>query len=453
MKRIWIILAVLLGIIVIGAAGYFGYRSSKPDVLNAPQAPETTTVTRCDVEQSVTAPGSVINTQETVIEMPLDGKFSEILIQPGESVKTGQLLAQLDSVYQELALDKAKLDLAELTSPEAIANAELAVTSAQAQVIVAQNAVNNQQYWKNDALIQDQYANLVLAKASLDQAQEAYDKANVGEYLNNAGEASLYQDLYHAQQAYHTAQYYYSLYSQQPSQRQLDEAQATLNLANARLANARNYLAALTGGDVSEAATGLSLLQLKQARLAVQDAQNDLDATRITAPFDGIILESDGVLRKFTPAGTTLFILHRPEDVEIQASITEEDFPYVEVDQKVELYFDALPDVNTSGVVTRIIPKRIAGSSPLYYLYIRPDTVPDHLVDGMTSDAAILIAQRQQVLCLPRTLVHASSGNTAVVKIWNGIETEERKIEIGLRGDVYLEILSGLKEAEQVVTR
>ncbi len=53
-------------------------------------------------------------------------------------------------------------------------------------MINAQTVVNNQQYWKNDALIQNYYASYVIAKANLDKAQTAYDNANVGQYINNA---------------------------------------------------------------------------------------------------------------------------------------------------------------------------------------------------------------------------------------------------------------------------
>ena len=54
-------------------------------------------------------------------------------------------------------------------------------------------ALNNQQYWKNNALIQNYYANYVIAKDNLDKAQTAYDNAHVGEYINNANEAAAYQ--------------------------------------------------------------------------------------------------------------------------------------------------------------------------------------------------------------------------------------------------------------------
>jgi len=454
MKRIWIVLGIILGIGIIGLVGYLGFRSSSPKVQVALPVPSTASVTVCNVEQSVTAPGTAVNFRETYVEMPIDGKLTEILARPGDSVKKGQILAKLDSAPQELALATAKRALTELTSPEAIASAELAVTKAQADAINAKIALNNQQYWENDALIQNQYANLVIAKANLDRAQAAYDRANVGDYINNPDEASLYQELYNAQQAYNLAEFYYSVYSQKPTERQLNEAQATLDLANARLANAQNNLKALTGGDVPADASGSALDALAQAKLAVQTAQDHLDATKIIAPFDGIILDSSAETHKSIPAGTSLFLLHDPKNIEIKTTVTEVDFPYVNGGQKVTLYFDALPDVEATGTVSRIVPLRVSGSnSPLYYVYIRLDNIPDHLVDGMTADGAILIAQRQQVLCLPRAVVHASSGNTATVKVWNGLATEPRQITIGLRGDVYLEILSGLKEGEQVVTQ
>ena len=163
----------------------------------------------------------------------LPGNVKLVQVKAGDQVQAGQLLVQLDDATQQIQLEQVNLVLQELTSPEAIANAKLAVTTAQSDVINAQYLVNNQLYWKNTSLIQDQYSNLVIAKENLDKAQAAYDNANVGEYINNADEAALYQALYKAQQAYDNARVLFQPYSQKPTQRQLDEAQATLDLANA----------------------------------------------------------------------------------------------------------------------------------------------------------------------------------------------------------------------------
>jgi hypothetical protein len=49
--------------------------------------------------------------------------------------------------------------------------------------------------------------------------------------------------------------------------------------------------------------------------------------------------------------------------------------------------------------------------------------------------------------------VRASGGDTTTVKVWNGSEEVTKEITVGLRGDTYVEVVSGLSEGEQVVTR
>jgi hypothetical protein len=69
----------------------------------------------------------------------------------------------------------------------------------------------------------------------------------------------------------------------------------------------------------------------------------------------------------------------------------------------------------------------------------------------MTVDASILLAEAGDVLRLPRAVVRAGAGDIAAVKVWTGASVEERQIQVGLRGDVYVEVMSGLREGEQVV--
>jgi len=71
----------------------------------------------------------------------------------------------------------------------------------------------------------------------------------------------------------------------------------------------------------------------------------------------------------------------------------------------------------------------------------------------MTSDTAITIAKHEGVLCLPRAVVRASSGDITTVKVWDGVQELTQEIMLGLRGDTYVEIVSGLNESQQVITR
>ena len=143
-----------------------------------------------------------------------------------------------------------------------------------------------------------------------------------------------------------------------------------------------------------------------------------------------------------------LFTVGDPKALEVLANVTEEDYPLISIGQNTEMYFDARPDVTVKGKVERIIPKRIEGASPLYDVYISLNEIPEGLADGMTVDSNVTIASRPGVLCLPRSLVHASGNDKAVVQVWSGSATVSREVTVGLRGDSNIEIFSGLKEGE-----
>jgi multidrug efflux pump subunit AcrA (membrane-fusion protein) len=148
-----------------------------------------------------------------------------------------------------------------------------------------------------------------------------------------------------------------------------------------------------------------------------------------------------------------LILLTDPSAVEVQTTVIEEDLPLVRAGQPVELFFDAQPDAAVRGRVARVVPRRVRGKDrPLYHVYLVPDEpLPEGLFPGMTADASIIIAQRTGVLRLPRAMVQTRPDGTAQVRLWAGGRTEMRTIQVGLRGDVYVEIIKGLYEGEQVV--
>ena len=71
----------------------------------------------------------------------------------------------------------------------------------------------------------------------------------------------------------------------------------------------------------------------------------------------------------------------------------------------------------------------------------------------MSVDVSIAIASRSDVLRLPRAVVRAKADNTAQVNVWVNDHTELRMITVGLRGDIYIEILAGLSAGDRVVSQ
>ena len=335
----------------------------------------------------VTASGVIVADQQAHIAFKVAGNVKLVSVAVGGQVQTGKILVQLDDTTQQIELEQANMALHELTSPEAIANAELVVTTAQGNVINAQYGVNNQLYWKNDPLIQDQYSNVVIAKDNLDKAQRAYDNAHVGEYINNVGEAALYQALYDAQQAYNTANYYFSVYSQKPTERLINAAQATLDLASARLINAQTYLAALTGGDIPDDASGSSLVTLRMAKLAIQTAQDNLDATRLVAPFPGEVASISASTGDYISPGQVILVISDINHLHVETTdLSERDVPKVKLGQAVTVSIKAL-NQDVAGKVSAISPLADSlGGDVVYKVTIVLDNIPANLRAGMSVD-------------------------------------------------------------------
>ena len=335
----------------------------------------------------VNASGIVVTDQQASLAFSLPGNVELVSVVAGNQVQAGQTLVQLDDTTQQIALDQANLALHELTSPEAVANAELTVTMAQKQVTDAQTTQLNTQYWQNKALQQNYYASYVIAKDNLDKAQTAYDNAHVGQYINNANEANAYQNLYNAKKAYDTAFYYYSVYSQTPTQRQLDEAKANLDLANATLTNARIYLAALMGGNVPVDATGTDLLKLKQAQLAVQTAQANLNATHLVAPFSGEVASVTTSVGDYVSPGQVILVISDVNHMHVETTdLSERDVPKIRLGQGTTVTIKAL-NQDASGKVSAISPLAdTLGGDVVYKVTILLDTLPSNLRSGMSVD-------------------------------------------------------------------
>jgi RND family efflux transporter MFP subunit len=395
LKTIRIILISIVVLAIIGAAGYYGFASSATPTPTAPPAPQTVPVTKCDVEQTVTAPGKLINSSENYVKMPVSGKLSQILVKPGDHVTAGQTLAELDAV----AKSEAQVKL--LEAKDALETAQKTRTSMDYPRATAE-------YLKKlDREIK-------VAKENVAKMDDAYRNADTSE-----SRALALNALIAAQDNRDELIAKYNWYTGKASQSDKDNASSQLDLAQAKY-------------DAAKAV---------------------LESLEIKAPTDGVVLEVTADVGQTINADTNLFKIIDPKALEVEANVTEEDYPLLTLGLEAELYFDARSDATVKGKVERIVPKRIEGSTPLYDIYIALNEVPDGLADGMTADASITVAKHAGVLCLPRAAVRASGGDKTTLKIWTGSQTETRQVGIGLRGDTYIEIVSGLQEGDQVVTK
>jgi len=469
MKRTLFLTLFILSLV--GGAGYYGFRTNTPEPTDPViEAPETVAAEVCDVTQSVSAPGKLVNTSYTTLQMPSDGSLAEINVRPGDSVSAGDILARLDD-EEEFAADVAAAELEVLQAQKAYDDLfetdEVKIAETFASLVAAQETLTDAEkdrtkldYPRADELtIQQAEAQYLLAKEAYKEALKAFNEVD-HKALTDPERVLALQRLTAAKQAMNEKLATWNWYLLPAPEADFEEADAALKLAQAQLTAAQEaYDAAQAGPDDLDVRLAEAKIADAEAKLAT--AQAALDSIEIRAPFDSVIIEVNASAGETIPSGTGIITLINPIAVEVEATVIEEDYPYVEVGQSVQLYFDAIPDADVTGTISRILPTRTEGSDrPLYYIYISLDTVPDthaealgKLAEGMTADASVVIAERPGVLCLPRGVVRASSSGTAVIEVWTGTEKEQRTVEIGLRGDVQVEILSGLEEGELVVAK
>jgi HlyD family secretion protein len=450
----WVSLVVVVALIGGGAFAYVKTQQTKAAASTASTL-QTATARTGNLVLEASGSGYLVASSEADVAFEIDGKVAELDVKLGDKVTKGQLLAKLDDANLQYALEEDQLALLELTSPEAIANAELAVTTAEANVITAQTALNNEKYWQNAALTKDYYASYVIAKDNLDRAQTAYDNAKVGEYINNANEANAYQALYNAQQAYNTAKYYYSLYSQAPTQRQMDAAQATLDLDNAELTNAKNYLAALTGGTVPTDATGSDMAALRQAQLNVKTAQTNLDYATLYAPIAGTVMTLNVTDGQAISANTTIMTIDDVSQATIQFYLDPSDWTNAKVGYVASVSFDALTGQTFSGKVTEIMPELVtaSGSSMVEGMAVLDKSVDEiGLPIGVEATIDVISGQATNAVLIPVEALHQLSDNSYTVFVMTNGTPVLRTVTVGLQDDTYAEIKSGLKAGEVVTT-
>jgi RND family efflux transporter MFP subunit len=461
MKRNLLILLIIFSLVA--GAGYYGFRTTAPDpTTTPPEAPETVAVTACDVTQSVAAPGKLVNTSYTTLQMPSTGSLVEVNVRPGDMIKAGDTLARLDHT-EDFAAAVAAAELEVLQAQKAyddlFENTSLKIAEAQVNLVNAQKAVANAEADRarldapreDDLAIQQAEAQYLLAKETYKEALKAYQAVD-HKALTNPERIFALQNLTAAQQDMDLKFATWNWYLLSPPESDYQQADANLTLARAQLAAVQEAYDTLQAGP-DDLDMQLAEAQIENAQAQLTSAQTELEGLEIRAPFDGIVIEVNADPGEVIPSGTGIFTLIDPKAVEVEATVIEEDYPYIAVGQQVALFFDALPDAEGTGTITRILPTRVPGDRPLYNIYITLNEVPDKLAEGMTADASVVIAQRTGVLCLPRGVVRASSSGTAVIEIWTGTAQERRTIEVGLRGDVQVEILSGLEEGELVVAK
>lgn len=367
------------------------------------------------------------------------GRVEQVLVEVGDPVKTGDPIAIIeDDTYQiqikqaEAALANAQLNLAKMelgSRPEEIA-------AAQAAVELARAALNDVATVSDDERTTSA-ANLANAEAALRRAQSEYDKiAWAGDVGSTPQAAALQQ----ATIAYESALAAYNL-GTNPSDSQL--APLMLQLAQAELQLSLR-LQPFREIDFEQARVGI-----RQAEAVLELAENQLEETTITAPFDGIISElnitTGSMVSQQTPVASII-----SEELEAEIEVQESLISQVENGQFASMQITAYPGQDFPAVVTSVAPTANKDTRT-FKVSITPTEGEELLRSGMFADVAILTQENKNSTLAPQEAI-VQEGNQPTVFVLNDDNTvEKRNVTTGLHDNERVEILSGLKPGDLVV--
>jgi HlyD family secretion protein len=230
--------------------------------------------------------------------------------------------------------------------------------------------------------------------------------------------------------------------------------------------------------DVSRAQVNAIRFQIKQAEANLKSTLDNLNKTIFNAPIDGIITSlkveegETAIIGTMNNPGTVLMTLADLSIMEVEVQVDETDVVGVKIGQGADVRVDAYPDTVFKGKVTEIGSSaltKVTGSSTTqeakdFKVVVTLENPAQRLKPGLSASADIITAKKNAVLAVPisslvlRDKPAAAGDKPGAKKEEEGVYVVEnsrvkfRPVEKGISGGMNMEIVSGLKENQEIVT-
>lgn len=446
MKRKWKILIAILAFVVVVGGVIGGIQYSKRGIV----AIQSGKVARQDLTSLVTASGEIKPRNYINIGANTMGpaRIVQIAVVEGQRVKRGQLLARLESVQPEAELAAQRASLASSEAESAAAEASLVAA---------------------DENLRTTQASIERAKAELERTRLFFERAK-----------ELHEEKLISRQEFDQRKADFDAYSAAVRESEARKLQAAAQ---------RNQLSA----QLSAAQKRISMGQANLNRAA-----DVLQRTYAISPIDGVVTNlpvrvGETVVPGIQNSAASLIMTIADMSlITAEVKVDETDIVNVQLDQAADITIDAIPERTFKGHVIEIGNTAILRSTGLaasqsavssqeakdFKVVIALDNPPPEIRPGLSCTSKVTTATRNGVLTIPiQALTVRQKGDLEKPK--KGVEAaaspgpaaeKERKKEIqgvfvvdngqvafrevktGITGATDIEVLSGLKEGQEIVT-
>jgi HlyD family secretion protein len=353
-------------------------------------------VERGDLAKSVVATGKVEPITKVEVKSKASGIVKKLLVDYGDRVKKGQALAQLDKVEIEAQVEQSR-------------------------------------------------AALQAAQASMSSAQADYERSKVDA---EGPDVPLLKRAY---------------------ERSIGMAKEGVVSTSALEDAQRNYEMSLNKQNVAKAQVTVLKSKIAQAQAQVAEDQanlkqleEQLSYTDIVSPIDGVVLSrnvemGDAVssILVLGSSATLVMTLGDTSQVYVKGKVDESDIGKVYLEQPARIKVESFKDKTFNGVVTKISPMGVEKDNvTTFEVRVSINNATGELKAEMTANAEVILEEHKNVLQIPEGAIIYDKDKKASVEIPDKSAKDGKKklaVNIGISNGAKTEVLSGLKEGDQVV--
>lgn len=385
------------------------------------------------IESTVTTSGNLNAVITVQVGSQVSGNIIALHADFNTKVKKGQLVAEIDPAPFQAALDQATA---------AVAAAKAGVSTAQANRSKAESDLA-----AVSAQIASQQANFVKAQSAADFAKIANDRRQM---MVRNGSTSV-EDADTSKAAY-------------------EQALASVAAASAAVTAAEaNRKSAQDQVDVTIRQLEQAQAVVRQNEAVLAQARLNLSHTKILAPVDGTVesrnMDVGQTVAASFQAPTIFLIAQDLTKMQVDTNVDEADIGRVRMGQAATFTVDAWPGRVFHGVVQQIRQAPINVQNVITYnVVIQVSNEDLALFPGMTANVTISVARAAGALRLPKAALRyrpsggdskgSAAANAGQMVYVRGEDNNPVPVRIstGISDANFVEVLSGLREGDRVIT-
>jgi len=245
----------------------------------------------------------------------------------------------------------------------------------------------------------------------------------------------------------------------QQKQAEASRQQATAQLENARLNLQRNEQlftrGVAAGKEVEDARTAVAQAQaaLDQATASLSTVGRQIERADVRSPIAGQVVKrmvSVGEQVDGT-AGQPIVEIANIDKLELGANVPSEQLAHIAVGDRVTITTDAYPEHSFDGRIVAVAPA-VDPATNTALVRMRVDNAEHLLKVGMFAEARVRLAEHTNALLVPAAALSRDEQSGAALYVVNGDTATRTPVKIGLEEDDKVEVLSGVDEAQSILT-